>query len=182
MLSSKDDFRAVIKNCLAANHGRCMDSEEDARLLTDALVKAIFEEMSRYSEPEASVKVEDKVEANLRTVNPADLDKFNDALREGILLLFHAILHLRKSESEARKIAGYTMRKRIEHEDECPLFGRHRDHHVSKLVDQIQHMANTAHQAYHHADGDNAGKPWTECSRPFCRDAFKMTGRQDADE
>jgi len=181
MLSSKDDFRAVIENCLAANHGRCMDNEEDAKCLTDALVDAIFEEMSRYSDPEVSTKVEDKVEASLKAVNPADLGKFNDALRDGVLLLFHTILGLRKSEAEARKIAVYTMRKRSEHENECPLFGRHRDHQVSKLADQIRHMANTAHQAYH-ADEDNAGKSWMECSRPFCKDAYQLVKEEPSEE
>lgn len=45
-----------------------------------------------------------------------------------------------------------------------------------ELRDQIAYMANTAHQACHHAEGE-ATVGWQECPRPFCRSAIELIRR-----
>ena len=44
---------------------------------------------------------------------------------------------------------------------------------LREFVDQLRHMANTAHQAYH----TNEPTGWQECRRPFCADAARMVKR-----
>jgi hypothetical protein len=42
---------------------------------------------------------------------------------------------------------------------------------VAALVDQICHMAQVTHQAYH---GENNPNRWPECPKAFCQDAARL--------
>lgn len=39
-----------------------------------------------------------------------------------------------------------------------------------EVGEQIRHMANTIHLIYH-SEPENSERPWTECSKSFCKDA-----------